>query len=321
MDSVVDILTASPGITHVRIWTTLSELEHQRKLGNQRWKFASLNQTLIDSMDGKLVGAETTCYPIFNEVYEGVTLLPRVFPVVFTADYGTLEICCIFDAFHAVVHEEDGAIRLSSLPEKYQRSLHVFADAFTSWLQCQHFRQSEIYALGKTSELAARLINQRPSSSQQDAMDVAVIFVDRTFDLVGPCSHPDHLLDTLVDLESTLGEAAAEVIREGVHGCRARWNNDTRDSMALGLDVLMSPNTKEGLVVIRKYLLDLIQDNELDVKVPKILGKVTANQLTKLFQGIKDNPGVWRLRMSEMECVAVVIELLKNMYDAPLLYS
>jgi hypothetical protein len=60
------------------------------------------------------------------------------------------------------------------------------------------------------------------------------------------------------------------------------------DTTKVLFDGLLELNQREALVHVRKVLAELVQDVAADAKMPKLLGKVTPNQLTKLVSCLSE---------------------------------
>jgi hypothetical protein len=104
-------------------------------------------------------------------------------------------------------------------------------------------------------------------------------------------------------------------------GTRAWMSDDSLLSIAHAkdpdalrlLDDFIGLSSKDALVSVRKYLIDLIQkENVVESKIPKILGKVTANQLSKLLSGLCDRDDIQSRHLHTLQLIAAVLQALQQ---------
>ncbi|KAI8615802.1 hypothetical protein BC830DRAFT_1168321 [Chytriomyces sp. MP71] len=160
--------------------------------------------------------------------------------------------------------------------------------------------KEEIFVMGEASKLIARcMVSLRvgdhastPLSSTASGprpANSALIMMDRTLDLAAPMSHTDNLFDLIFrTLKKPKTESGSSLNR-----CVSSDNvSSDQDALKLasGADaetldlirVLTMLNTKEGLVAVRKRIVDII--GKVDpARRPRVLGRVTLDQMHSLL--------------------------------------
>ena len=196
------------------------------------------------------------------------------------------------------------------------------------------------------STRSKRHTNQTPSSNSRR---VAVILVDRTMDLVSPLMHSDNLLDRIWSVLPRLTRArrvekASRASRAASSSPISSVNNHSIDlcvpatyvcptnpqvvqshglnlSFAHGLDEecldilnsLCAIGYKQGLITVRKRLVDLIQREMPDKKQSKILGKLTHSQLADFMSLFSDKSlmHLWIKKAFILQMFSAVLESSK----------
>ncbi|TPX49750.1 hypothetical protein SeMB42_g00381 [Synchytrium endobioticum] len=189
-----------------------------------------------------------------------------------------------------------------------------------SYLDALNVRD-EVFAMGETSKQLARFIISRSSTSPRRNSDngIAVLLFDRTLDLVSPTMHADNILDQIYALLPRVSPDSTDVVfdpqpllgqsvtvgGETVYASVAHGQDP--DTMAL-ISALAMVGQRDGLIAVRKRLVDLIAKEVPNVKVPRILGKVTLSQLQKLLSSFNGNERVFLRHGSLVQVLAAAIE-------------
>ncbi|KAI8928991.1 hypothetical protein BC831DRAFT_497311 [Entophlyctis helioformis] len=205
------------------------------------------------------------------------------------------------------------------------------ACVITTLLSSLHVKD-EIFALGPSSKQVARIIVDQSTSARRRASEksAAVLIVDRTLDLVGPTMHSDNLLD---QVWSTLSRRSASSYDANVspkyfgsaggqqednqqdasdrgepHGPSLSLAHGCEDECAELVSALLRLGQKDGLVTIRRRLVDLIGKEIPSASVPKVLGRVTLPQLDSLMSHFVNQPAVWSKHAGLLTYFSAVIE-------------
>ncbi|KAJ1540127.1 Sec1 domain-containing protein 2, partial [Cladochytrium tenue] len=174
-----------------------------------------------------------------------------------------------------------------------------------------------------SSKLVARcMIPQSLNSARRRSeKGIAVILVDRNLDLTSPLCNADNMLDQmnrmlghhevgqsldleipldyfLTDADDGLGLVAATI----AHGS----DPDATDL----LTVLASLGQKEGLVAVRKRLVDLLA-HEAPGARPKVLGRPTLAQLERLLAAFRGDERALYAHGPLLECLAAAVHAFK----------
>ncbi|KAJ3290430.1 Sec1 domain-containing protein 2 [Borealophlyctis nickersoniae] len=205
---------------------------------------------------------------------------------------------------------------LSRPSVSYESNIRQLAFSLIAVLDTLGLRD-ELFALGETSKQLARCIVAQSSSSARRKAEgsIAVVLIDRTLDLVSPTMHTDNLLDqmytvlpritpTSLDLAVAPELLLSDPEFQSTHGC----DEETMDLF----NVLTVLAQKDSLVVVRKRLLDLISQEQIDFKAPRILGKVTLPQLQKFLAPFRGVESVLEKRASVLQVLAAAIQTLED---------
>ncbi|KAI8841394.1 hypothetical protein BC829DRAFT_402510 [Chytridium lagenaria] len=171
--------------------------------------------------------------------------------------------------------------------------------------------KEEYFVLGETSKSVSRCIIAQSMTSprRKSESNVAVILVDRTYDLATPVSHSDNLID---QMRNVMGDGSMDVMIDST-AILPEWDQGGPATLSHGSDpdtmdlltVLTMLGRKDGLVAVRKRIVDLIGRYVPDGR-PKVLGKVTLEQLERLLRVLVDGSG--GIGGSLLETVAGVVE-------------
>lgn len=112
--------------------------------------------------------------------------------------------------------------------------------------------------------------------------------------MIPALSQPDSLLDLVFHTQSKVSENSVDVCTQGSDF----FNHPIRVSLSHGHDPLCSVYwnqtasmpLKDALAYTRKRLLDVIESQASDYKIPRLLGKVSLSQLTKFLSALKALP-------------------------------
>ncbi|KAH9275712.1 hypothetical protein BASA83_002013 [Batrachochytrium salamandrivorans] len=173
--------------------------------------------------------------------------------------------------------------------------------------------KEDIFALGSTSRLVGQsIVSQSVASSRRKSdKTAALILVDRTLDLVSPTMHSDNLLDRIWSVLPRRESSFFDVLVKPQFVCPQMSIGSSGDSiqgpvlsLAHGLDeesldfiaILMRLAEKEGMVVARRRLVDLLTREVVGASVPKVLGRVNLIQLESMATQLRGEYGAWSAR-------------------------
>ncbi|KAJ1337064.1 hypothetical protein BSLG_006824 [Batrachochytrium salamandrivorans] len=173
--------------------------------------------------------------------------------------------------------------------------------------------KEDIFALGSTSRLVGQsIVSQSVASSRRKSdKTAALILVDRTLDLVSPTMHSDNLLDRIWSVLPRRESGFFDVLVKPQFVCPQMSIGSSGDSiqgpvlsLAHGLDeesldfiaILMRLAEKEGMVVARRRLVDLLTREVVGASVPKVLGRVNLIQLESMATQLRGEYGAWSAR-------------------------
>ncbi|KAJ3091711.1 hypothetical protein HK102_013708 [Quaeritorhiza haematococci] len=182
----------------------------------------------------------------------------------------------------------------------------------------------ELFAMGDTAKQVARcIVAQSASSSRRRSEDsAAVLIIDRTLDLAAAARHCDNVLDQMY---SVLPQRSADsgdiridpsiLLADTNEYCPAEpctLAHGMQDTLMDLYSVLSTLSQKDALVAIRKRIIELITRESLDFKVPKILGKVTLQQLQKLVGAFAGQEKAIARHAGLLECCVGVLQSLER---------
>ncbi|XP_064650152.1 sec1 family domain-containing protein 2-like [Lineus longissimus] len=163
----------------------------------------------------------------------------------------------------------------------------------------------DCYAVGHTSRmLATELANYAPARGRRKAATdkASILFVDRTLDLAGPCSHlGENVVDKIRHLLPELPHHKNDVCVNMVNLCSVISDDSQHDVIVPGclaqveasksadlLNQLVHCKQKEALMEVNKRLVEAAMKENLPLKMSGKPGRITADQLeshVKLFKG------------------------------------
>jgi hypothetical protein len=137
-----------------------------------------------------------------------------------------------------------------------------------------------LYALGAEAEVIIQNVGSFSLASSPSSESISVIVMDRSMDNVALFGHHDSFYDLLRECIPH-GSFHSDFLTK-LFNCPSdapfNCNVDLYETGSPFLPV------KDALSIVRKRLIEVIQaDSGIEVKVPKILGKVSSNQLSKLL--------------------------------------
>ncbi|TPX74154.1 hypothetical protein CcCBS67573_g04579 [Chytriomyces confervae] len=206
------------------------------------------------------------------------------------------------------------AVKSLESPNSFDKQTRQASFAIASLLESLQLKE-EIFAMGDLSKQIARCIISKsieaPRRKKTDS-NAGLILIDRTLDLTGPMSHSDNLLDILFRTlkQSTQRDSDREVsphplLSDSSYPLTIAHGADP-DALDL-LRVLTMLPTKDSLVAVRKRLVDLIAKVD-PASRPRMLGKLSIEQLQNLLTVFKDNEKVLFKHGAVLGVVAASVE-------------
>ncbi|KAI9355053.1 hypothetical protein DFJ73DRAFT_287490 [Zopfochytrium polystomum] len=270
-----------------------------------------------------------------------VTHLPLFSVATITNDLFTIPSSeTVFPSLHA----PNLAARSLDAPSSFDRQTRQLAYTLSTLLDDLSLKD-ELFVLGNYSKSIARCMVAQSLHSPRRTSDrgAAVILIDRTLDLAAPLAHSDNLLDhinrllehrsfgqsfdvdvpldlLLADAEDSLGQSCwlklthlmlnislpPQIVYASLaHGA---------DSEALDLlTVLSTLSQKDGLVVVRKRLVDLLirVRPDLTASRPRVLGKLTLAQLEGFLKSVRGDEAVLARHGPMLQCVAAAAAAMR----------
>ncbi|KAJ3099743.1 Sec1 domain-containing protein 2, partial [Phlyctochytrium planicorne] len=188
--------------------------------------------------------------------------------------------------------EENVGGKSLDAPTSFDKDTRDLAGSFYSMFEFLNVKE-EFFVLGESSKQVARCVISQSMNAprRKSESNLAVVLIDRTHDLATPASHTDNLLDQMRNVISKDYPGSLDLTIDSTWMLED-WNDDfiARASISHGSDpdamdlltVLTMLGRKDGLVAVRKRLVDLIA-REVPEGRPRVLGKVTLAQMEKLL--------------------------------------
>ncbi|KAK9712217.1 Sec1 domain-containing protein 2 [Basidiobolus ranarum] len=205
-----------------------------------------------------------------------------------------------------------------------KKELQKLAFTLAAILEVLHFK-GEYFALGEAAKFVARQAIAVDRNKHYDNT-ASVVIIDRSLDLVAPSMRSDNILDQVysilkrptpdsldVDIKPeflTSKKGVSTFEKDVEPPCSLAHGMDT-DCIAL-MDELIMATQKEALNIVRQRLADIITEENINVKVPKVIGKVTPIQLMRLISGIRENEETLEKYSNLLELIAAIVDTLKE---------
>ncbi|ORX91823.1 hypothetical protein K493DRAFT_317012 [Basidiobolus meristosporus CBS 931.73] len=205
-----------------------------------------------------------------------------------------------------------------------KKELQKLALTLAAILEVLHFK-GEYFALGEAAKMVARQAIAADRNKQYDNT-ASVVIIDRSLDLVAPSMRSDNMLDQVysilkrpipdsldVDIKPeflTSKKGVSPLEKDFEPPCSLAHGMDD-ECIALMDELIMVPQ-KEALNIVRQKLADIITEENINTKVPKVIGKVTAIQLMRLISGIRENEQAVENHSNVLELIAAIVDTLKE---------
>ncbi|KAJ3239083.1 Sec1 domain-containing protein 2 [Chytriomyces hyalinus] len=242
-----------------------------------------------------------------------VEYLPLSFAVITPEVFTIPSVHSLFPTIQGGASAYTAAKSLES-SNSFDKQTRQASFAIASLLESLQLKE-EIFAMGDLSKQIARCIISKsieaPRRKKTDS-NAGLILIDRTLDLTGPMSHSDNLLDIIFRTlkQSTQRDSDREVsphplLSDSSYPLTIAHGADP-DALDL-LRVLTMLPTKDSLVAVRKRLVDLIAKVD-PASRPRMLGKLSIEQLQNLLSVFKDNEKVLFKHGAVLGVVAASVE-------------
>ncbi|KAJ3330908.1 Sec1 domain-containing protein 2 [Blyttiomyces sp. JEL0837] len=288
---------------------------YEAYLGIQSGYFTRVSSTVYDWM---VESWDKHGQPFDSDVHVAVEHLPIICAML-TNDFFTIPSTdSMFPSLHA--HSHTPVVKSLEAPTSYDRQTRQLAFSLCSLLEALDLKE-EFFVLGDQSKQVARcaMAQSMNSPRRKSENNVAVILVDRTLDLATPSGHTDNLVDHMYRLLRRPGESSdlavpADVLlsdaQDGLDFVNLSFAHGADTDCVELLTVLTNLAQKDALVVVRKRLVDLIA-KEAPASKPKVLGKVTVQQMEKLLSVFKGDEIVLAKHGALLQSVAAAVEAMK----------
>ncbi|KAL6062818.1 Sec1 domain-containing protein 2 [Balamuthia mandrillaris] len=200
--------------------------------------------------------------------------------------------------------------------------------------------EEEIYALGATSTILAKHMQQHKTQSSYGGTrpKVALLLVDRTLDFVSPLLHSSNIMDLMQHYLPKSGDYSSDVLFDMVSFLspappkRQTYPKDysleagiAMGSLAQGkpnspersvLETLATKPVKESLNALRQQLIDGGLQEGLPINISKVsLGSMNASRLQTLLKTYQDSPVAYFRHSALMQYSVAVLQTLKRPPD------
>ncbi|KAJ3415311.1 hypothetical protein HDV05_005181 [Chytridiales sp. JEL 0842] len=226
--------------------------------------------------------------------------------------------------FPSIYQTERSSITKSlDAPTSFDKQTRQLAFSLCALLESWGAKE-ELFVMGDLSKQIARCVVSQSMNAprRKSESHLAVILVDRTLDLAAPCSHSDNLIDQMnrilerveedvLDFQVNSNLLLSDQDESGTYpaNCSIAHGADS-ECMDL-LTVLSTLSQKDGMVVVRKRLVDLIAREAPEMK-PKVLGKLTLVQMEKLLGVFKDNEKLLAKHGNLLQCLTAAVQVFRE---------
>ncbi|KAL7752738.1 Sec1 domain-containing protein 2 [Sorochytrium milnesiophthora] len=175
-----------------------------------------------------------------------------------------------------------------------------FAVELFGLMECLEARPEIWHAGAFAGNVGRELVQMRErlEVDDQGRNTASVILMDRTLDVSALCGDEDSLLSQIFDVLPRSDVDTADVQVPLRHLDMPSWSASTisgslshqqnADARQLLSDVASMP-LKDATAQVRKALIDITITENIQVKLPRILGKVTPTQLEKIVKAIQQH--------------------------------
>jgi len=251
--------------------------------------------------------------PLLWSLYtSNLFLLPSgadVFPYMNTKQYKNID------------HTE-GGIQLNLLPQEEQNKIYRISSSLSSLLE-ELYVKDELFAIGETAHLIAREIVSHSSSSSRKKSErtASLILIDRTLDIGTPVRHLDNSLDKIYNILTRISPCSYDlnITSDFLINNRDDLNNlipikcsfsHQMDQGTLDfIDALQKTKGKEGLILIKKKLLELLKRENPNYQAPITEPDATlTDQIKSYIDILKANEIILVKYSTLLECISAIVE-------------
>ncbi|ORY23847.1 hypothetical protein LY90DRAFT_675392 [Neocallimastix californiae] len=216
----------------------------------------------------------------------------------------------------------EGGIQLSLLPPEEQNKIYRISSALSSLLEGLNVKD-ELFAIGETAHLIAREIVSHSSSSSRKKSErtASLILIDRTLDIGTPVRHLDNSLDKIYSILTRVSPHSYDLNitsdylinnrddLDNLTPIKCSFTHQMDQSTLDFIDSLQKTKSKEGLILIKKKLLDILKREMSSFKTPAPEAENSLVDQIKSFLDILKTNEMTVVKYSTMlECISAIIE-------------
>ncbi|KAJ3191393.1 Sec1 domain-containing protein 2, partial [Irineochytrium annulatum] len=260
----------------------------------------------------------------FGDVKVSVDHMPLLYTTITGEMFTIPSSTFMFPNINAISdYSKSQQVKSLEAPTSFDKSTRQLAFSLGALLETFNLKE-EIFVMGDLSKQLGRcIISQSMNAPRRKSENgVGLILIDRTLDLVAPTMHSDNLIDQMnriltsdvpgsIDFNVEADLLLSDLPPGGANlaGLSLAHGSDP-DSIDL-MHVLTMLAQREGLVVVRKRLVDLIAKEAPEGK-PRVLGKVTLTQMEKLLGVFRGNEDVIMRHGSLLQCIAAAVQTMRD---------
>lgn len=240
-------------------------------------------------------------------------------------DFGVL---CGFGAVFPLLSDDDlqGYKSVWELPgeiagDAWKARAHALVHSLCALLDDFGVRD-ETFALGPTAEIVGRMMTETRKlhygnagsggGGGASASSAAVVFVDRTLDMVAPSLHTDNFADRMAASLPADGPNLSEALPTWGVQMSGSWMHATSAATKDFVAASVHQRQKEALAALRKALVAAITSEELPLQISGKMGKVTAAQLASFLAAFRGNFVAAYRHRRVLECACAAMQTLQR---------
>ncbi|ORX86759.1 hypothetical protein BCR32DRAFT_264785 [Anaeromyces robustus] len=220
----------------------------------------------------------------------------------------------------------EGGIQLNLLPQEEQSKIYNISSVLSSFLEELNLKD-ELFAIGETSHLIAREIVAHSSSSSRKKSEktASLILIDRTLDIGTPVRHLDNSIDKIYCILPRISSDSYDLNitsdyllnnrddLDNLTPIKCSFSHKLNQNTLEFIDALQKTKNKEGLILIKKKLLEILNKEIPNFQAPKPNEESTlADQIKSYLDIIKNNEITIIKYANTLECISAVLEAEEN---------
>ncbi|ORX48979.1 hypothetical protein BCR36DRAFT_354132 [Piromyces finnis] len=216
----------------------------------------------------------------------------------------------------------EGGIQLSLLPPEEQSKIYCISSCLSSFLEELNLKD-DLFAIGETSHLIAREIVSHSSSAARKKSErtASLILIDRTLDIGTPVKHLDNSIDKIYNILSRISTNSYDLNitsdylidnrddLDNLTPIKCSFSHQMNQNTLEFIDDLQKTKGKEGLILIKKKLLNILKREIPDFETSKSNNEMTlVDQIKSYIDILKKNEMTLLKYSNTLECISAVIE-------------